>query len=112
MRHRPVTSVTSASEGLSSEMRGRQAQYLVMMGFRVLCVPLVLLVDGWLMWVFIISAVVLPYIAVILANATRRNRTNDSERVELPHRHALPPADQGERSNHLGQDLSAESRRM
>lgn len=78
-------------------MRGRQTKYLAMMAFRVLCLPLVIVFDGWLRWVLIVSAVVLPYIAVVLANAARRDSTQGPQRVELPHMYALPPAHSAKR---------------
>ncbi len=45
-------------------------RYLVSMLIRTVCVVLVLVVEGPLRWVFIVGAVVLPYVAVILANAS------------------------------------------
>ncbi len=67
-----VQSVTTASRGRSADLRSRQRRYLWMMGIRIVCVPFALLVEGWLRWVFIIAAVVLPYLAVVVANAVAR----------------------------------------
>lgn len=85
--------MTDAPEGLSTEMRGRQRKYLTMMGIRILCLPLAIVFDGWLRWVFIVAAVVLPYVAVLLANATRRDPGHGPEPVRLPHMYELPPSD-------------------
>lgn len=45
-------------------------QYLIAMGFRIVCFVVAVLVDGWIRWTAIGAAVVLPYIAVVIANAT------------------------------------------
>jgi hypothetical protein len=39
------------------------------MAIRTVCVVLAVVVDGWLRWIFIAGAVVLPYVAVLMANA-------------------------------------------
>ena len=44
------------------------------MGIRTLCVILVILVPGPLRWVFAVGAIVLPYIAVVAANAAGERR--------------------------------------
>jgi hypothetical protein len=44
-------------------------RYLIAMGLRGLCFVLAIVASGWLRWAFVAGAVVLPYIAVVLANA-------------------------------------------
>ena len=39
------------------------------MTIRFVCVILAVLVKGWLMWVFFAGAILLPYFAVVIANA-------------------------------------------
>jgi hypothetical protein len=67
-----VPSVTTAAAGRSADLASRQRRYLIMMGIRLVCLPLAVVVDGWLRWVFIVGAIVLPYVAVVIANAARR----------------------------------------
>ena len=67
-----VQSVTTAHAGRSDDISARQRRYLWMMGIRIVCLPFALIVDGWARWVFIIGAVVLPYLAVVVANAVGR----------------------------------------
>ena len=43
-------------------------KYTIAMSVRMICILLVFVVPGWWMWVFALGAVVLPYIAVVLAN--------------------------------------------
>jgi hypothetical protein len=71
-RTAPVQSVTTARESPSGDVEQRQRRYLMMMGIRLACLPLAVIVDGWARWVFIAGAVVLPYIAVVIANAVSR----------------------------------------
>jgi Protein of unknown function (DUF3099) len=61
--------ITAAHTGHSERLRGRQRRYLVSMGVRTLCFVLAVATDGTLRWVFIVAAVVLPYVAVVMANA-------------------------------------------
>lgn len=67
----PVT-ITSARPALSADIRRREIRYLVSMGIRTLCFVLAIVTDGPLRWVLVAGAVFLPYIAVVLANATDR----------------------------------------
>jgi hypothetical protein len=62
--------ITSAQTSHSERVRGRQTRYLISMGIRTLCFVLAVVTDGALRWAFIVGAVVLPYVAVIAANAS------------------------------------------
>lgn len=65
-----VQSVTSARKPRSEDLAHRQRQYLIAMGIRVVCFLLLVVTPlGWLTWVWGLGAVVLPYVAVLLANA-------------------------------------------
>src|SRR5664279_5957421 len=62
--------VTSARPGHSREMAGRSRRYLISMAVRVVCLILAIFVlTGWLRLVGVAAAVVLPWIAVVVANA-------------------------------------------
>ena len=62
-------SVTSVAVSPEIERRARMIKYLVAMGVRVVCIVLAVTVQGWLMWVFFAGAILLPYFAVVIANA-------------------------------------------
>ena len=68
-------SITSLPESPDADRRRRLVGYLVAMGVRVVCVILCFFVQGWWLVVPIVGALVLPYIAVVLANATSRAST-------------------------------------
>ena len=79
---RPVHRITSAPEPLTVDQSRRQRSYLLQMGVRVLCfvgavltfhrVPVPVTV------VLVIGAVVLPYTAVLVANAGRERQDRDT----------------------------------
>jgi Protein of unknown function (DUF3099) len=98
-RDEPVQSVTTARPGHSSDIDARQRRYLLIMAIRIACIPPAIMVDGWLRWAFILGAVVLPYIAVVVANAARRNEpgmlvpVDPQPRPELPQSPAPHPRD-------------------
>ena len=62
-------SITSLPQSPDEERKGRVLRYSVAMGVRIVCVILALLLHGWIQLVAVIGAVVLPYFAVIVANA-------------------------------------------
>jgi Flp pilus assembly protein TadB len=71
---RPIR-ITTASAGARADIASRQKRYLIAMGVRTLCFVVVALLavthagPGWLPWVFVVGAVLLPYVAVVMANA-------------------------------------------
>jgi hypothetical protein len=70
-----VYRITGAVRPHSDDLEQRMGRYLVSMLIRTVCVILVLVVPGPARWVFAVGAVVLPYIAVVMANTghTRRD---------------------------------------
>jgi Protein of unknown function (DUF3099) len=91
-----VYRITSAVGSRSADMQQRATRYLLSMGIRTVCVILVIIVPGPLRWVFAVGAIVLPYIAVVSANAA-------GERREPP----LPPPPPVERPGLTGTAPSA-----
>src|SRR3954449_13248965 len=69
--HRPeVVRITTAPESPEQDMAHRQKRYMISMGIRTLCfVAAILVGPGWLRWVLVAAAFVLPYIAVVMANS-------------------------------------------
>ena len=63
--------ITTASTSRDADVSRRQRRYLVSMGIRTACfVGAILVGSGWLMWTLIAAALVLPYVAVVMANAS------------------------------------------
>jgi len=71
--HADITPIiTSARPSQSADIRRREIRYLASMGIRTMCFVLAIVTDGPLRWVLVAGAVFLPYVAVVLANATDR----------------------------------------
>jgi len=68
-----VYRVTSAKAPLSADQRKRIKRYLISMGIRTACFLGVIVTTGWVRWALVAAALVLPYIAVVMANAGREN---------------------------------------
>lgn len=69
-RDAQVHLVTSARRPHSEEISGRTRRYLISMGIRTVCLVLAIFVlHGWLRVIGIGVAIVLPWFAVVLANA-------------------------------------------
>lgn len=89
--------ITTADTALDDDMRTRIIKYSITMGIRTVCfvAAYFAFVAGLhiLMWICVAGAVILPYPAVIFANAGRE-RTNDNTAALLDHapQTELPPA--------------------
>lgn len=81
-----VPRITDAPNPHTDEIHARMIKYGVSMGIRVVCLFLMFFVHGWLLWVVIAGAVVLPYFAVIMANggADTRNMTASDAMINQP----------------------------
>ena len=75
-------SITSLPRSPQDDRRSRMIQYTVAMSIRVVCIVLCLFVRGWWLLLPAAGAILLPYVAVVLANASS-SRTN-SIRVLRP----------------------------
>ena len=99
-RAQQVHLVTQARRPMSEDITYRQHRYLIMMGIRVVCfaVALILFVEHlrWLVLIPAVGAILIPYFAVIFANG---GREPDNVRGFMEHRTGLPanrdPANRG-----------------
>lgn len=85
-----VYNVTVAQRPLSQEQTGRTRKYLISMLIRTLCVIGAIFIPGWPRWVLIAGAIVLPYLAVVVANAGRESDEIGSMGVIPDMQTALP----------------------
>ena len=99
----PVPSITSAGRSRDEDVSARAVRYTIMMGIRVACFFAAVFTEGWLRWTFAAGAVVLPYIAVVLANAGRRKRPADRT-AHLIDTGALPPSPTSTAPSHAASD--------
>ena len=68
-----VYDITSAQKSLSSDQPGRQRRYFISMMVRTACFILAVVLPSPYRWIALFGAVVLPYIAVVVANAGRES---------------------------------------
>ena len=68
--------ITGAPTAQSEDLRGRTRRYLLSMGLRTVCFIGATVVSGPLRWILIVGAVLLPYLAVVFANAGRASRAS------------------------------------
>jgi uncharacterized protein YqgC (DUF456 family) len=61
--------VTSLQDAPEAERRARMIKYTVAMGVRLACIGACFLVSGWWLLLPALGAILLPYVAVVLANS-------------------------------------------
>jgi hypothetical protein len=102
--------VTEAPQARSAEINQRQRRYLLMMGIRVVCfiVTVVMFVNhaGWLTVVPAAGAIALPYFAVVVANSRQQAGSSGFRPYEpsLPVRYS----ESGDHSSDNGQGGEAD----
>jgi hypothetical protein len=63
--------ITTASTSRREEIASRQRRYVWSMAVRTACfVAAIAVGPGWLRWVLVAGAVLLPYVAVVMANTS------------------------------------------
>jgi hypothetical protein len=89
--------VTEARRSRTEDIAYRERRYLIMMGFRVACfvVTIVLFAAGagWLAAIPAVGAIVIPYFAVVFANGGREPTSTRGFRAyepNLPERYSGP----------------------
>lgn len=66
-----VVRITSAPVALGDDVAQRMRRYVVQMSIRVACFLGAVVLDHWTRWILVVAAVILPYTAVLVANAGR-----------------------------------------
>jgi len=100
----PVFRITGARQGLADDVRGRQRRYVISMGVRTVSVILAATlwnVERPVAIVALVLGAILPYIAVVIANAGRENAPSlPSTFVTTPMRPMItPPGESGSASS-------------
>ncbi|MEU8926743.1 DUF3099 domain-containing protein [Kitasatospora sp. NPDC048545] len=82
-----VFRITGARSSLSEDVRGRQRRYVISMLLRTVCVLLSVVlwdVQRWLAFAALAGAVLLPYFAVLIANAGRERAPGLPSTFDIP----------------------------
>lgn len=97
-----VFRITGARQGLADDIRGRQRRYVISMSVRtvsVIAAAALWNVERHVALVALVLGVLLPYVAVVIANAGRENTPSlPSTFVPAPSRPMLPPTATRERA--------------
>ncbi|MBV6699582.1 DUF3099 domain-containing protein [Kitasatospora aureofaciens] len=84
---RQVFRITGARSGLTEDVRGRQRRYVASMLLRTVCVLLAVVlwdVQRWLAVAALAAGVLLPYFAVLIANAGRERAPGLPSTFDIP----------------------------
>ena len=85
--------ITTAAASRRADIAARQKRYLASMAVRTACFLAAIAVGpGWLRWVLVVAAVVLPYVAVVMANAARTKSDGFALIDGASRMRQLPPA--------------------
>ncbi|GAB2977242.1 DUF3099 domain-containing protein [Nocardioides montaniterrae] len=93
--------ITTAGSGPAADLARRQRRYLISMSFRALCFVGAVIAGAnhvnWLWPILILLALVLPYVAVVMANASdSRETTMGLVGGMSPHKELAPEDEPGE----------------
>ncbi|MDH6113497.1 hypothetical protein P3T36_001624 [Kitasatospora sp. MAP12-15] len=84
---RQVFRITGARTSLTEDVRGRQRRYVISMLIRTVCLLLAVAlwsVQRYVAWGALVAAVLLPYFAVIIANAGRERTPGLPSTFDVP----------------------------
>ncbi|GGK86965.1 DUF3099 domain-containing protein [Streptomyces flaveus] len=108
-----VFRITGARQGLADDVRGRQRRYVISMSVRTVAVILAATlwnVERHVAVVALVLGVVLPYIAVVIANAGRENAPSlPSTFVTVPTRPMLTESRPDDAAESVPEDVAADS---
>ncbi len=68
-RDKGAIRITTASSSAHDDIAARQRRYVFSMGVRTVCFVAAIVTEGVLRWVLVAAALILPYVAVVMANA-------------------------------------------
>ncbi len=86
-----VYNVSGVQSSLTDDVRLRTRKYAISMAVRTVCFLGAIVTEGALRWTLFCAALVLPYVAVVMANGGRQAARNAVPPVVLPLRTQLPP---------------------
>ncbi len=88
--HGRAVRITTAPASRQEEIAQRQRRYVMSMSLRTVCFIGAVVAEGWLRWVLVVGAVVLPYVAVVMANAVSTKGDGFALRSTAEPRNELP----------------------
>ena len=70
-----IHDITSAQKSLTQDQEGRKRRYFISMMVRTACFIAAVITPSPFRWIFLVGALLLPYFAVVIANAGRERST-------------------------------------
>ncbi|MEW2167423.1 DUF3099 domain-containing protein [Streptomyces sp. NPDC007084] len=108
-----VFRITGARQGLDEDVRGRQRRYVISMSVRTVSVILAATlwnVERYVAIVALVLGILLPYVAVVIANAGRENAPGlPSTFLTAPSRPMIAPPRQDGPAGPVPQDVVADA---
>ena len=89
-RPQDIQQITGARKSLSEDIKGRQTRYLISMAVRTACFLLAIVTTGTLRWIFFTGSLLLPYLAVVIANGGRES-AQEVPRIQGPELVGIEP---------------------
>ena len=84
--------ITTAATSRQDDISARQRRYVMSMAVRTACfIAAIAVGPGWLRWVLVAGAVLLPYVAVVMANAATTKSDDFALRDAGSPNRQLPP---------------------
>ncbi|MGQ0846457.1 MAG: DUF3099 domain-containing protein [Sporichthyaceae bacterium] len=90
-----VFRVTTTRPARSVDISHRYRRYALTMGIRTVCFLAAIVTTGAVRWTMFAAALLLPYMAVVVANGGREPSREEQMPVVLPSRTQLPPLPPG-----------------
>jgi hypothetical protein len=90
MRTRP-TAITELPPSPDDERRTRMIRYTIAMSIRMVCFALAIVIQDWWRVIPLVGALILPYIAVVIANNVHRTGATRVARPGSLVRRSDPP---------------------
>jgi hypothetical protein len=78
-QHQEAVRITTAASSRADDIAARQRRYVISMSIRTVCFIGAIVAGGWLRWTLVAAALLLPYVAVVMAN----NSSSKSDGFEL-----------------------------
>ena len=90
--------ITSLPRSPDDDRHERMLKYSIAMGVRIVCIFVCFITPGWWILIPVAGAVILPYVAVVLANVGSKSGGDviDPGLAALPAHPGAPEADQGD----------------
>ena len=86
----PAIRITTARKSVADDQARRVRGYVISMTIRIICFLLAVVTTGYLRWIFVAGALIIPYIAVVFANGGREPNEDAPDTLRLGTDRELP----------------------